>query len=156
MEYYQLEIYGLQASENLWSKLYIGSSLWTFCKMLMMRAALALVSTLTLEELGISRSKEYRQSAGRKHVEKQRSKSRGENRRAEAGCSERKDKGLWKDEGNWRIRKWISLFSSGLCKMGGMPFYHQTDPRPVMFPSVRVLPEQVLFFGNRKVSSKAS
>lgn len=39
--------------------------------------------------------------------------------------------------------------------MGGM----QPSGRhamPVMFPNVRVLPEQVLFFGNRKVSLEYS
>lgn len=58
----------------------------------MMRAVLALVSTLTLEELGIRRSKEHSQQ-GENTDEKQRRKSRGENGRAQAGCRERRTRG---------------------------------------------------------------
>lgn len=55
--------------------------------------------------------------------------------------------------GNWRIRKGISLVSSGLCKMAGM-LSSGRHPVPDMFPNVRMLPEKVLFFGNKKVSLK--
>lgn len=65
----------------------------TLRNVLMMRAVLALVSTLTLKELRIRRSKEHRQQ-GENADEKQASKSRGENSREEAGCRKGKDKGF--------------------------------------------------------------
>lgn len=99
--------------------------------------------------------KQGAQSAGRKHWWETEKEVKRRKQKGISWMQREKDKEFWKDEGNWRIRKGISLFSSGLCKRRAMP-PSGTHPVPLMFPNVRVLPEQVLFLGNRKVSLKAS